>query len=119
MLKKDSEEIKKLKAIKKQIKQMKTMEDLDALEEELIAIGLIDKAELERLKKKKSKKKRKSEKERFEERVRCNLAIINQTILVGKQFKEQARHKKDEELKRDRDERTIGGNRRKDKNEVR
>ena len=101
---KDTEEIKILKAIKKKVRKIKTVEDLDAIEEELIAIGVLDKEELE--KRKKSKKKRKSQKEVFEERIRCNLEIINRTILVGKQFKEEKTQVKDEEKVHDRDERS-------------
>ena len=102
---KDSDEIKKLKKIKKKIKEIKTIEDLDALEEELIEIGVIEEEELEKIKKLKKKKKRKSEKEIFEERVRCNLEIINRTIIVGKQFKEKQRIRQDKEMIQNKDER--------------
>ena len=115
---KDSNEIKKLKDIKKRIRKIKTFEDLDALEEELIAIGVIDKEELEKMKNSKHKKRKKSQKEMFEERVRCNLEIINRTILVGKQFKKQEKQRKDEELVQDREERSMTGKtRQKDRDE--
>ena len=112
---KDSEEIKKLKEIKKKIKQIKTIEDLDALEQELIEIGVIDEEELKKIKKLKDKKRRKTEKEIFEARLRCNLEIINRTILVGKQYKEKARELRNEELKLDRDERESRGGKAKQK----
>ncbi len=103
---KDSEEIRMLKQVKKKIRKIKTIPDLEALEEELIAIGVLDPAELEKRKKAK-RKKRKSEKEIFEERVRCNLEIINRTILVGKQFKEEQKMRKDEVRFQDKEERNI------------
>lgn len=54
----------------------------------------------------------------FEERVRCNLAIINRTILVGKQFKMQERQRKDEERMQDREERNVASKaRKKDRDE--
>lgn len=110
ILKQDNDEIKKLKEIKKKIRKIKTMEDLDALEDELIAIGVIDKQELERIEKLRNKKRRKSQKENFEERVRCNLEIINRTILVGKQFKMQEKQRaKDEERIPNKEERTRNG----------
>ena len=103
---KDSEEIRMLKQVKKKIRKIKTILDLEALEEELIAIGVLDPAELEK-RKKATRKKRKSEKEIFEERVRCNLEIINRTILVGKQFKEEQKMRKDEDRFQDKEERNI------------
>lgn len=109
---KESEEVKKLKELKKKIRKIKTIEDLDALEDELVAIGVVDKAELEKMKRRK-KKKRKSEKELFEERIRCNLEIINRTIAVGKNFKTMERQRKDEELIQNKEERTKAGNARK------
>ena len=94
------------------------MADLEALEDELVAIGVIDEKEMEKIKKLKDKKRRKSEKEMFEERVRCNLAIINRTILVGKQFKMQERQRKDEERMQDREERNVASKaRKKDRDE--
>lgn len=107
IFRKETDEIKKLKEIKKKIKKIKTIEDLDALEDELIAIGVIDKEELEKIEKLKKKKRRKSQKENFEERVRCNLEIINRTIAVGKQFKVQESRRKEEELIHDKDERMM------------
>lgn len=83
---------------------------MEALEDELIEIGLIDEKEMKKIKKLKDKKRRKSEKEMFEERVRCNLEIINRTIAVGKQFKKQERQRKDEERRKNKDERNIVGN---------
>ena len=109
LFQKENEEIKKLKNIKKRIRTIKTYEDLDALEEELIAIGVIDKEELEKMKNAKHKKRRKSQKEIFEERIRCNLEIINRTILIGKQFKVQAKQRKDEERRQDKEERSMTG----------
>ncbi len=110
ILKQDNDEIKKLKEIKKKIRKIKKIEDLDALEDELIAIGVIDKQELEKIEKLRNKKRRKSQKENFEERVRCNLEIINRTILVGKQFKMQEKQRtKDEERIQNKDERTRSG----------
>ena len=103
--KRDNEEIKKLKDIKKRIKKIKTTEDLDALEEELIEIGVIDEEALQKIEKLKKKKRRKSEKELFEERVRCNLEIINRTIIAGRQFKQKERERKDEEILQNRDDR--------------
>ncbi len=115
---KEDTQIKKLKEIKKKIRKIKTWKDLDALEDELLAIGVIDEQALEKIRKLKNKKKRKSEKEMFEERIRCNLEIINQTIAVGKQFKLQERQRKDEELMQNREERTPAGNKRqKDRDE--
>lgn len=107
---KENDEIAKLKSIKKRIGKIKTIEDLEALEDELIEIGLIDEKEMKKIKKLKDKKRRKSEKEMFEERVRCNLEIINRTIAVGKQFKMQERQRKDEERRKNKDERNIVGN---------
>jgi len=107
IFKQDTAEVKKLKEIKKKIRKIKTMEDLDALEDELIAIGVIDKQELEKIEKLRNKKRRKTQKENFEERVRCNLEIINRTILVGKQFKMQEKQRaKDEERIQNKEERT-------------
>lgn len=115
---KEDTQIKKLKEIKKKIRKIKTWKDLDALEDELLAIGVIDEQDLEKIRKLKNKKKRKSEKEMFEERIRCNLEIINQTIAVGKKFKLQERQRKDEELMQNREERTPAGNKRqKDRDE--
>lgn len=111
-------EIKKLKEIRKKIRKIKTWEDLDSLEDELIAIGVVDKEELEKMKKRQRKKRRKSDQEIFQERIRCNLEIINRTIAVGKQFKMQERQQKDEELIQSREERTREGNKRqKDRDE--
>lgn len=111
-------EIKKLKEIRKKIHKIKTWEDLDSLEDELIAIGVVDKEELEKMKKRQRKKRRKSDQEIFQERIRCNLEIINRTIAVGKQFKMQERQQKDEELIQSREERTREGNKRqKDRDE--
>ena len=115
---KDSDEVKKLKDIKKRIKKIKTFQDLEDLEEELIEIGLIDEAELEKIEKLKKKKRKKTEKELFEERVRCNLEIINRTILIGKQHKIEEKMRKDEEIIPSREERETRGNgRKKDRDE--
>lgn len=105
-------EIKKLKEIRKKIRKIKTWEDLDSLEDELIAIGVVDKEELEKMKKRQRKKRRKSDQEIFQERIRCNLEIINRTIAVGRQFKMQEKQREDEELIQSREERTRAGNKR-------
>lgn len=107
---KESEEVKKLKELKKKIRKIKTIEDLDALEDELVAIGVVNKDELEKMKKRKNKKKRKLEKELFEERIRCNLEIINRTIAVGKNFKSMEKQRKDEERIQNKEERMPTGN---------
>lgn len=119
IFKQDTAEVKQLKEIKKKIRKIKTMEDLDALEDELIAIGVIDRQELEKIEKLRNKKRRKTQKENFEERVRCNLEIINRTILVGKQFKMQEKQRaKDEERIQNKEERTpTRGTRQKEREE--
>lgn len=99
----DSEEIKKLEELKIKIKAIRTVEELEAMEEELIALGVLDKSKLDKLKRK--KKKRKSDREIFEERVRCDLETINKVILVGKIYKKQERKREDKELIQNRDDR--------------
>lgn len=78
------------------------------MEDELIALGILDKSKLDKLKRK--KKKRKSDREIFEERVRCDLETINKVILVGKIYKKQERKREDKELIPNKDdrERTSG-----------
>lgn len=107
----ENDEIKKLKDIKKKIKKTKTIEELDDLEEDLIEIGVIEEGELEKIKEAKKKKKKKmTQREMFEERIRCNLEIINRTIMVGKQFKKQQRIRQEEEKLQNRDERDSSRN---------
>ena len=75
-----SEELKHLEELKEKIRSVKTIEELEALEDELIALGLISPGEIKKLK---NRKKGRVEFEYFQERVRVSLDIINKTIEVG------------------------------------
>lgn len=118
LLRRNSDEYKELQKIKKEIRKIKTIEELDALEDKLAEMDIIDRAEFERLKKKKKDKYAKASME-FQDRVRCDLDIINKVILVGKNYQERARQIEEKEMLQYKDERLKnGGVKDKDKDEL-
>ena len=90
-----SEELKHLEELKEKIRNVKTIEELEALEDELIALGLISPGEIKKLK---NRKKGRVEFEYFQERVRVSLDIINKTIEVGRSYRQAERQREEKEL---------------------
>ena len=102
-----SEEIKNLRKIKKRIKEIETIEQLEEMESELDELGVLDKSKLEKLKRKKRKKK--NDREIFEERLRCDLEVINKTIMIGKLHKTRQRTPEEKILVQEKGEREKSG----------
>ena len=107
-----SEELKHLEELKEKIRNVKTIEELEALEDELIALGLISPGEIKKLK---NKKKGRVEFEYFQERVRVSLDIINKTIEVGRSYRQAERQREEKELIQNRDDRLYGNEGQKNK----